>query len=415
MKVLVLSSMFPSPADQHVGIFVLEQIRALRELGVEVVVVAPTPWAPSILKLVPRWRKYSLIPRRDNIQGLRVEYLRVPCFPGGRLFYFYGLFYFLRSCGLVRRLIREEGIDLIHAHAIMPDGFAGVLLGQRLFLPVVCTVHGSDVNSYPYRNRPTLWATKWALKRVGHLVTVSRGLRGEVFSLVGRRQIEVLHNGADPRKFKPRPRMEARARLRLPIDKKIILFVGSLVPVKGVEFLLAAVSRLAREDTLLYVVGDGELMSALISLADDLGVQKVCRFVGRRPYDEIPYWLSAADCLVLPSLSEGLPTILPEAMLCRVPIVATNVGGVPEIIRQGDSGLLVQPKDPVMLAAAIQALLKENGGVSTMVEQAERTARAGFTWEVNAQRMLNIYQEIAAAGRVCIEPNRSALPPRGNS
>jgi len=405
MKVLVLSSMFPSPAHQHGGIFVLEQMQALRELGVEVVVVAPTPWAPSILKLVPRWRKYSLIPRRDNIQGLRVEYLRVPCFPGGRLFYLYGLFYFLRSCGLVRRLTREEGIDLIHAHAIMPDGFAGVLLGRRLFLPVVCTVHGSDVNSYPYRNRPTLWATKWALKRVGHLVTVSRGLKGEVFSLIGRRQIEVLHNGADPRKFKPRPRMEARARLHLPIDKKIILFVGSLVPVKGVEFLLAAVSRLAREDTLLYVVGDGDLMSALISLADDLGVQKVCRFVGRRPYDEIPYWLSAADCLVLPSLSEGLPTILPEAMLCGVPIVATQVGGVPEIVRHGHNGLVVQPKDPIGLAEAIRSLLANDDGVSAMVERAGETARVALTWEANAQKTLGIYHQIVSARRELDESN----------
>lgn len=401
----MLSSMFPSPAHQHAGIFVLEQIRALCELGVEVVVVAPTPWAPSILKLVPRWQKYASIPQRDTVQGFRVEYPRSLCFPGVQFFSLYGLFYYFGSCGLVRRLAREEKIDLIHAHAIMPDGFAGVLLGRRFLLPVVCTVHGGDVNKYPFWNRPTRWATQWALKRVERLISVSSCLKENISSLVGSRQVEVVYNGADPRKFKPRPRMEARATLNLPMDRKIILFVGSLVPDKGVEFLLGAVSRLEGSDALLYVVGDGELTSSLMSMADDLGVLKVCRFMGRRPYAEIPVWLSAADCLVLPSLTEGLPTILPEAMLCRVPIVATQVGGVPEIVRHGHNGLLVQPKDPIGLAEAIRSLLANDDGVSAMVERAEGTARVTLTWEANAQKTLGIYHQIVSARRELDESN----------
>lgn len=403
MKVLVLSHMFPSPAHQHAGIFVLEQMRALRELGVEFVVIAPTPWTPSVLKFVPRWQKYASIPQRDTVQGFRVEYPRALCFPGGRFFYLYGLFYYLGACGLVRRLAREEKIDLIHAHAIMPDGFAGVLLGRRSLLPVVCTIHGDDVNTYPFRNRPTRWATQWALRRAERLITVSSGLKEKISSLVGSRQIEVVYNGADRRKFEPRPKKEARAALNLPVDKKIILFVGSLVPVKGVEFLLGAVSRLGGTDALLYVVGDGELKSSLMSMAGHLGVLKVCRFVGRRPYAEIPAWLSAADCLVLPSLTEGLPTILPEAMLCRVPIVATQVGGVPEIVRHGHNGLLVQPKDPAGLAEAIRNLLANDDGVSEMVERAEGAARVALTWEANAQKTLGIYHQIASARRELVE------------
>jgi glycosyltransferase involved in cell wall biosynthesis len=357
--------------------------------------VVPTLWVPAVLRSVPRWSKYAAIPRRDNVEGFTVEYPRVLCFPGGRFFYLYGFFYYLRLLALVKRQVSGGGIDLIHAHAIMPDGFAGALLGRRLRLPVVCTVHGSDVNSYPHRNRATCWATKWALRNVGGLITVSRALEGGVFSLIGCRQIEVVHNGADYKKFKPKPREEARARLNLPIDKKIILFVGGLVPVKGVEFLLAAISRLGRPDAVLYLVGDGELKAALISMADRLGVLNICRFVGRRPYDEISSWLSAADCLVLPSLSEGFPTILPEAMLCRVPIVATEVGGIPEIISHGHNGLLVEPKNITMLAEAIQVLLTNDEEIPVMVERAHKTARAAFTWEANAQKMLAIYRKIA--------------------
>jgi glycosyltransferase involved in cell wall biosynthesis len=322
-----------------------------------------------------------------------VEYPRVPELPRGWLFGFYGLVYFLFCYRLVKRLVREEKIDLIHAHAIMPDGFAAVLLGRRFDLPVVCTVHGSDVNIYPFRNRLTFWATEWALRRIQHLVTVSFRLKERIVLLIGNRQTHVVHNGAHPQLFRPIPKGQARAKLDVLMDRRVTLFVGNLIPAKGIEFLLDAFSRLRRSQDLLYVVGEGDHKGSLFSLAKRLGIEDSVRLVGRRPHSDVPLWLSAADCLVLPSLSEGFPTILPEAMACRVPVVATEVGGTPEIVRHGETGLLVPPHDPDALAEAIQAVFRGGERVSAMVERAETMARGEFTWERNAQKMLAIYRQ----------------------
>ncbi len=321
-----------------------------------------------------------------------MEYLRVPALPGGHLFSVYGLLCYLWCRSTVRRYLAEHKIDLIHAHPVMPAGFAAVLLGREFDLPVVCTGHGSDISLYPQRSWASRLATKWSLRRTKQVVTVSYDLKRKVASLANVENVEVVENGADDRIFKGICKEDARTKVGLSSDKRVILFVGNLVPVKSVDTLLEAVSRLKRKDAALYLVGDGFLRHTLESLASHLGIRKSCMFVGRRPHDEIPFWLSAADCLALSSQSEGLPTILPEAMMCRVPIVATAVGGIPELIKHQQTGLLVPPKDPVALAEAIDALLEPAGhSISAMVERAENTAKSRLTWQANACKMKEVY------------------------
>ena len=394
MRVLVLSHMFPTLSKPELGIFVFEQVRALRSLGVETVVLAPMPWVPSLLEFGRRGRKYTAIPPKATVNGIAVDYPRCLSFPGGRLRGIYGFFSYFGCYRLARRLARESKIDLIHAHCVLPDGFAAVLLGRKMNLPVVCTAYGSEIRLYPRRSRLTRWATKWALRRIGCVIAVSQDLRETIFSMVGTRQVEVIHNAADPATFTPLQKGEARAKLDLPRDKRIILFVGNLVPVKGIEYLLEAMALLPRQDFLLCLVGDGELKTALASQARRLGIAQKCRLVGRRPHAEVPWWLSAADCLVLSSLSEGLPTILAEAMLCRVPIVATAVGGIPEIVSDGSSGLLVPVKDPAALARGVDAVLMNDARVCTMVEHAESRAKSDLTWELNARKVLALYRDL---------------------
>jgi teichuronic acid biosynthesis glycosyltransferase TuaC len=407
MRVLAVSHMFPTLSEPELGIFVLEQIRALRSLGVETVVLAPTPWVPSFLKFARRGRKYTSIPPKATLNGIAVDYPRCLSLPRGWLRCLYGFFYYFGCYRLARRLARESKIDLIHAHCVLPDGFAAVLLGRKMNLPVVCTAHGSEIRLYPWCSRLTRWATKWALRRIGCVIAVSQDLRETIFSLVGPRQLALIHNGADPATFKPFPKGEARAKLDLPRDKRIILFVGNLFPVKGIEYLLEAVALLPRQDLLLCLVGEGDLKTAVASQARRLGIAQKCRLVGRRPHDEVPWWLSAAECLVLSSLSEGLPTILPEAMLCRVPIVATAVGGIPEIVSDGYTGLLVPVKDPAALARAVDALLMNDERVGAMVERAESRAKSDLTWEVNARKTLALYRGVMCAGSAGSAPENT--------
>ena len=390
---LVLSGQFPNPRDPVRGTYVLEQMRALRKLGVEMAVISATPWAPRVLRFLGRVRKYLVIPQKTDVDGFEVRYPGVPALPGGRLFFLSGFFLYLRCRPIVREFLVHPGIDLIHAHTIMPEGFAAVMLGKAFGVPVVCTVHGSDIKLYPSKNRATRRATQWALRRVDRLIAVSQDLRTAVFNLVGVRQICIAKNGADRDRFRSISKDEARSRLELPSDKKIILFVGNLFAVKGIEFLLAAISQVKRRDLRLYLLGDGHLREELAATARQLEVDDLCLFMGQRPHDEVPVWLSAADCLVLPSLSEGFPTILVEAMMSGTPVVATAVGGVPEIVEHRKTGLLVPPRDPPALARAISELLTDQALAGTITENAKLYVTANLTWEKNARETLAVYRE----------------------
>ena len=131
-------------------------------------------------------------------------------------------------------------------------------------------------------------------------------------------------------------------------------------------------------------------------MASRLGITERCVFVGTRPHEEIPLWLGAADCLVLPSLSEGIPNVLREAMICRVPIIATPVGGIPEIIKDRQTGILVPVRDSTALAHAIQDVLNPSSDfLSEMVDRADNAAK-NMAWETNARQMIAVYQDALA-------------------
>jgi teichuronic acid biosynthesis glycosyltransferase TuaC len=393
MTVLVVSHMFPNEVDQGAGIFVLEQIRALRKAGMNVLVVSPSPWAPHFLRFIPGVRKYLPIPRRSVVDGFAVEHPRVPTLPKKHGFAFSGIAYYLSCRRLLRKLSRQTRIDVIHAHTLLPDGFAAVLLGREFSLPVVCTAHGSDVNVYPFTNRFVHWATRWALRQLDEVITVSDNLRQQAIQVGGLRLITVAHNGADHGSFKPLPQSEARRTLGLPGMGPVVCFVGYLREEKAVEDLLNGFALLGRCDATLCLVGDGPLKERLVAQARSLGILDHCIFAGNRQHAEIPVWLSAADCLILCSLSEGLPTVLPEAMLCHVPVIATPVGGVPEIIREHQTGLLVPTKSPNAIANALHTLLSDCELSSTLATNAELCARTSLTWEANARRTIAVYED----------------------
>lgn len=399
MRILVLSHCFPTALEPYGGIFVLEQICALRRLGIEVVPIAPTPWPPPFLKFLPRVNKYSAILRHDTVLHFAVEHPHVLVLPHAWPFACSGLFSYLACRRLIARCIRQQRIDLIHAHTILPDGFAAILLGREFNLPVVCTVHGSDVNEYPQRSASTRHAIRWALRRVHRLTAVSRQLKSDVLQLAGERQVEVVPNGADADLFTASDKPTARRSLGLRQQDKVIVFVGRLTEVKAIPNLLAALQQIQHLPLHLYLVGDGELKAQLAGQAAELGVAGRCTFVGNRPHNEIPQWFSAADCFVLCSRMEGLPTVIPEAMMCGIPIVATRVGGIPDIIEDGETGLLVPPGDTAGLARAIVRVLTDEDLQGHLGRRAAEHAHLEFSWKANAEKTAAVYQDAISAFR----------------
>jgi teichuronic acid biosynthesis glycosyltransferase TuaC len=396
LRVLVLARNFPNELNPIAGTFVLEQICALRRLGVQIFPVAPTPWAPPLLTFLPRVRKYTVITARSECRGFLVHRPRLLVLPREWPFSLSGLSYYLGCRRQVAKLVKENQIDLIHAHTIMPDGFAAVLLGREFNLPVVCTAHGSDINIYPHRSAATRWATKWALQRVDRLIAVSEHLQSNIFRLAGIPSVQVVRNGADSELFGTMTKLEARTRLGLPVQETMVLFVGRLVEIKEIPVLLQAMAQLG-SPARLYLVGEGEMKQQLIERAKELGIADRCSFVGNRTHEEIAIWLSAANCFVLCSRMEGLPTVLPEAMMCQTPVIATSVGGIPEVIKDRETGLLVPHGDSMALARAMRLILTDPLLAASLGKRASEVARRELTWKANAQKTLSVYYDTLGA------------------
>ena len=283
---------------------------------------------------------------------------------------------FLGTIRLALNLHRRYTFDCIDAHYVYPDSFAAVLLGWVLDVPVVITAHGSDICLYPTSRilRPMI---RWTLRRAAKVISVSEAMQGTMINELGvsPTHIEVIPNGVDTETFRPQSKMEARRLLGIPASAKVGISVAALVPSKGHELLIHAVPAVleAFPDFKLYLVGEGRSQSHLRQLVDLLRLHNHVSFVGEVRNRDLKYWYNAADVTCLASHREGFPCVLLESLACGTPVVATAVGGIPEII-SSEVGALSLPNAEA-LAGAMKRTLCANW-ISAPLLQAAST----FTW-----------------------------------
>lgn len=389
----MLSHMYPSPVNWTGGIFVHEQVKALVALGHDVRVVSPKGWAPP---LVPRWRGFREVRGVDIVEGIPVLYPHKLTLPGGRLGH-RNSDAMLRSIAKPLRSVHERWpFEVLHAHMLVPDGWAASWMGASLGVPVVATAHRADVLDVPAQGPRSRRRVEEAVSAIDQVCAVSRAIADAAEGLaVPRRPVAVVPNGADTAVFMPRDAADARRRLGVPDDGPVVSYVGKLVPRKGVDHLVEAMGILGRRPggaPRLVAAGIGELREGLERRAADLGVADRIHWLGKLPHDEVGWAMSSGDAFVLPSLSEGLPTVVCEAMNCGLPVVATAVDGTPEAVRDGETGLLVPPRDPAALAEALGRLLDDAELRGRMGQAALRIGREEYTWDANARRMSAIYE-----------------------
>ncbi len=291
--------------------------------------------------------------------------------------------------------IKRESIqfDLIHAHFIYHYGVAGAIIKKATGKPLIVTVHGDDAYLFPFKDKEWYNIIKNTLSAADHIITVSRKNLNILTSQLGipTNKISIIPNGFSASLFKQINKTLARKKLNLPLDRKIILNVASLVPVKGHEYLIQAMGKIVRQrkNVLLVIVGDGSLKTKLRQMVKRLGLDEYVVFAGAKPHSEVPLWMNAADLFVLPSLSEGNPTVMFEALGVGLPFVGTAVGGVPEVITSEDYGLLCPPKDPDCLAEKILIALDKEWDRKKIKKYAEQ-----FTWGKIAKQVLKIYERV---------------------
>ncbi len=357
MRILVFTSLFPNSQRPDFGIFIFQRISHLaQQPGTTVQVVAPVPYFPSWLPS-SRWGKYGQLPYEERVENLNVYHPRYPLLPG-LLMPLHGFLMFVGSLLLVRRLHRQFRFDCIDAHYVYPDGFAAVLLGKMLGLPVFVSARGTDINVFPkFRSiRPVII---WSLRKAAGIVAVSNALKNAMVDLgLPAGKIRVIPNGVDTNRFHPIPQREARRFLGLPQNVKVIVSVASLTAGKNQALLISAFAKMLgdSQNAQLFLIGEGPERSVLQELIGKLRLDENVVLTGAKPNQELASWFSAADVSCLVSSREGWPNVIMESIACGTPVVATRVGGVPEIIHSPELGVLTE-QDSDSIAAALESAL----------------------------------------------------------
>ncbi len=396
-KILVLSHMYPSAAAPEAGVFIQRHVEALRDAGLQVEVVSPVPWVPWLLTWHSRWRGYAEQVRRHPEL---VDTVRRPAYPvlPSPFYVLAGLTMAARLLPTLGSLARREGFDVLHAHTVTPDGFAAAALQRRLGVPTVCSIRGSDVHEYPFRSRLWMRMSVWSLTHNDRIVAVSQAMADLAQNLTaGGVCPKVIYNGIDDRLFAPGPGKEvARGQLGLPADARAIVFVGRCERDKGLGELWEAFLdlRSRHRHAMLVLVGAGSFAKELAERATGNGCSESVRFAGQIRPELVAMYLRAADVFVLPSYGEGMPNALLEAMAIGLPVVASRVGGIPEVVEDRVSGLLVEPKSARALSRALDQLLGQPVWAAGLGREGSRRIRTQFSWRQNAEEHLELYEDL---------------------
>ncbi len=340
MRIIIITNLFPNPVQLQRSTFNENQFLSLAQLA-DIELISPISWT--------EYFRFSKAQRMEIKEcKLWKNEIRVS-FP---IYFFipiifralHGVAYFISILPAWLR-IKRQAKDLIFASWAYPDGFAGALLAKWYKLPVVIKVHGSDVeilSENSFKTRLTLWG----LHQAKHIVSVSSYLKEFLVAKgIDENKISVIRNGIDKSMFSIK---------QLEINEKYFVYIGNLKKDKGIYDLLDAVDDglFQSFSTKLYIIGGGEEYGNVKSIINTRNLNKYIVLTGRLPHAVLSRQLSSSQFICLPSHHEGIPNVLVEAISCGVPVLATNVGGIPEIVNE-INGVLVSAGDIVSLRNAL--------------------------------------------------------------
>ena len=406
MKALVFgSSAFPRWKGDAIPAFVYDLSKRLCGKGIAVSVLVPHHPGASGFEVVDRMRVYrfryffpssferlcydgGILP---NMGKSLIARLQLPFFVIAELFSLW-------------KIVRKERPDIIHAHWILPQGFTAAIISKILKIPVVVTAHAGDV--FPLKNFLLRFLSKFSARSAAVVTVNSNYTKAAVAKISKLGNIKVIPMGVDLKLFSSASfSAAATVRKKYGVGKngKMLLFVGRLAEKKGVTYLIAAMKTVVKAfpNCKFVVVGEGPEKSSLMQQSQQLGLSYSIIFAGSVPNGVLPAFYKAADVFVLPSIfdskgdTEGLGVVLLEAIASGTPVVASNVGGIPDIIASNETGLLVEQKNPAALAAAIVSLLKNSGLRKKLAVAAKVRVEKNFSWERIVAEFAKVYSSIS--------------------
>lgn len=386
MRILTLSTLFPAASRPNFGIFVERQTSALAAVrDFAVTIINPIGTAPWPFNQLAGRAAFRGLPDEEEWGGLEVYRPHFTAIPmiGER---FNPDMIARAVLPLARKLHAQTPFDLIDAEFFYPDGPAAMQLAEALGIAFTIKARGADIHHWGRQPGCTGQILEAADKAAG-LLAVSGALKADMVELgMTGSKIHVHYTGLDQSRFAPRDRVAAKARLGL--SGPVMLSVGALIARKKQNLLIEALPALP--DMTLLLAGQGESEAGYRALAARLGVADRVRFLGSVPHDDLPALFAAADIMALVSESEGLANAWVEALACGTPIIASDVGGIRELLKTGAAGHIVAP-DPMAIAEAARAILADPPSAAAVAENVQ-----AFSWDENARQLAAFFRQVSA-------------------
>jgi len=383
MKIAVITRYFPSSAEPWQGRSAYQTLRVLaRENDVQV--FYPNASYPSMLK--PRSRSYSKLDTSYSPPDVKANYFDYPALPLlSRPFNGW-----MAARALLSR-VRAFAPDLIFSIFLYPDGYAALRIGKALAIPVVAMGIGSDINRIG--DPISAIRTRSVLRRADFLVTVSGDLRKKALVLgASADKTRAIINGCDLSVFHVRNRFEARRKLGIDPITEAVVYIGRMDVKKGLrELVEAAVSLHPHRPNLhVYLIGAGPDRSLIESAIQAKNAAGYIHALPSCAFDDVAVWMAASNLVTLPSYMEGCPNVVLEALASGRPVVATNVGGIPEILSE-DCGRLVPPGDFSALAQGLVSVLDRSWDADAI------SAHRSRSWETVADELNEVFESLVSA------------------
>jgi glycosyltransferase involved in cell wall biosynthesis len=396
LRIAVITRYFPSSAEPWQGRSAYQILRLLSRKA-DVRVFFPNANYPPLLK--PPSRLYDRLDPSYCVPDVKVSYYDYPALPvlsrpiNGWM-----------AARVLLPHIREFAPDIIHSFFLYPEGYAALKIGKALGIPVVAKGLGTDINRV-YSDiaaaprvrflcgRFSAMHTRNLVRNVDFLFTVSNDLRRKAITLGAHPETtHAIHNGCDLSIFHPGNRAEARLKLGIDPASQAVVYIGRMDVKKGLRELVAAAVSLhpQRPNLHVYMIGVGPDKPLIDSVIQANNAAGYIHALSGCAFDEVAVWMAAADLISLPSYMEGCPNVVLEALASGRPVVATDVGGIPEILSE-ECGRLVPPRDAVALAQALAAVLDRTWDAETI------SAHGSRSWDTVAAELLEVFESLVAA------------------
>lgn len=388
MKILLVTNLFPTPFDPERGVFTLQLAKRLQN-HCDVTVVCPLPWLPNwkIFKNAGKWAQYSQVPQTYSIDGIKVyspKYLLIPKISENihdKLMSFG-----LSSC--IKSLHKTAKFDVVNSQWLYPDSVAVDAVIKEINIPHIPTGLGSDINREMHDGKKGIKILDMLI-RSSAITVVSNNLKTELISnKIEENKITVIPNGIDTKRFKILDKAICRDTLNISNDGiPIIIYVGRLSEEKSISTLVNATHNLIQTsiNVKVYLIGDGPELTYLSNLVNNLDISKHITFVGKVDHQEISKWMGASDYLCLPSIMEGCPNVILEALGSGRPVIASKVGAIPDIVTN-KSGILFEAQDVADLTDSIKTALKVQWNAEEIIESVRH-----LSWEEAAKKYFDVF------------------------